>query len=148
MRTSSVPKEDVFPRLLYCNSRCSKTCRWHSQVLPSVWIVLSGALRCSQTYHTHSNGTSVPVIRDPSYSEGQPECPPSVRYSSEIDSSKFTLHFLSHTPGGFQWLKYICWCNVGVVVDLRATLLGMHEMSLWIGCLAPWLIFVCGVSPR
>ena len=51
--------------------------------------------------------TSVPVIRDPSYSEGQPECPPRVRYSPEIDASKFTLHILSDTPGVFQRLKYI-----------------------------------------
>jgi len=30
--------------------------------------VLSGAPTCSQTYHNHSHGTPVPVIRDPSYS--------------------------------------------------------------------------------
>jgi len=35
------------------------------------------------------------------------ECPPRVWYSPEIDASKFTLHILSGTPGGFQWLKYI-----------------------------------------
>jgi len=47
------------------------------------------------------------VAGAPSYSEGRQECPPSVWYSPEIDASKFTLHILSDTPGGFQWLKYI-----------------------------------------
>jgi len=52
-------------------------------------------------------GTPRPVAGDPSYSEGRQECPPRVWYSPEIDASKFTLHILSDTPGGFQWLKYI-----------------------------------------
>jgi len=69
--------------------------------------VLSGTLRCSQTYHNHSHGTPVPVIRDPSYSDGWPECPSRVWYSPEIDASKFTLHILSDTAGDSQWLKYI-----------------------------------------
>jgi hypothetical protein len=43
----------------------------------------------------------------PRYSEGWQVCPPRVWYSPEIDASKFTLHILSDTPGGFQWLKYI-----------------------------------------
>jgi len=47
------------------------------------------------------------VVGAPSYSEGRQECPPRVWYSPEIDTSKFTLHILSDTPGGFQWLKYI-----------------------------------------
>jgi len=51
--------------------------------------------------------TPVPVIRDPSYSEGLAEYPPRVSYSTEIDASKFTLHILSDTPGVFQRLKYI-----------------------------------------
>jgi hypothetical protein len=42
------------------------------------------------------------VTGAPSYSEGQQECPPRVRYSPEIDASKFTLHILSDTSGGFQ----------------------------------------------
>jgi len=41
------------------------------------------------------------------YSEGWQACPPRVSYSAAIDASKFTLHILSDTPGGFQWLKYI-----------------------------------------
>jgi len=128
-RTSRVPKEDVlFPRLLHCVSRGSRTCRWgsraccqcsqdcrwhsqascqHSQVLHCATKGISGARRFSQTYHIHSHGTSVPVIRDPSYTEGQQECPPRVWYSPEIEVSKFSLHILSDTPGGSQWLKYI-----------------------------------------
>jgi len=106
-RTGSVAKEDVFPRLLYCDSRCSQSCRRRSPVLPGAPNVLSGAPRCSQTHHNHSDGTSVPVIWDLSYSEGRPECAPKLWYFPEIDASKFTLHILSDTPGGFQWLKYI-----------------------------------------
>jgi len=113
--TSSVPKENVvFPILLYCDSRRSQTCRRRSQVLPGLSSappgapnILSGALRCSQTYQNHSHGTAVPVIRDLSYSEGRLECPPQVWQSPEMDASKFTLHIISDTPGVFQWLKYI-----------------------------------------
>ena len=78
-----------------------------SPAFPGAPKVLSGAPRCSQTYHNHSHGSPVAVIRDPSHSEGRPECPPRVWYSLEIDPSKFTLHILSDTPGVFQWLKYI-----------------------------------------
>jgi len=85
----------------------SQACHWHSQVLPGAPKVLSGAPSCSQTYHNHSYGTPVPVIRDPSYSEGQLECPLRVWYSPEIDASNFTPHILSDTPGGSHWLKYI-----------------------------------------
>ena len=119
-RTSSVPNEDVLPKPLYSDSRCSQACRWRSQVLPGLSSalpgapkVLSGVPRCSQSYHNHSHGTPVPVIRDPSYSDGRPECPPRVWSSPEIDTSKFTLHILSDTPGGFQRLNYILltlWC--------------------------------------
>jgi hypothetical protein len=42
------------------------------------------------------------VTDDPSYSEGRRECPPRVLYSPEIDASKFALHILSNTPGGFK----------------------------------------------
>ena len=47
------------------------------------------------------------VVGASSYSESQQECPPRVWYSPEIDASRFTLHILSDTPGGLQWLKYI-----------------------------------------
>jgi len=135
-RTGSIPREEVIlPRLLYCDSRRSQTCRWRSQaccwrsqachrrsqachwrflaccrrsqVLPGAPNVLSGAPRCSQSYHNHSHGTPVPVIWDPSYSEGQPEYPPRVWYSPEIDAYTFTLYILSDPPGGSRWLKYI-----------------------------------------
>jgi len=85
-----------------------------SQVLPGLSPALLGAPRlvvgaprCSQTYQIHSHHTPVSVIRDPSNSEGQPQCPPTVWHSPEIVASKFTLHILSDTPGGSQWLKYI-----------------------------------------
>jgi len=44
----------------------------------------------------------VPVIRDPSYSEGRSKCPPTVSHTSDIDASKYTLHIVSDTPGGTQ----------------------------------------------
>jgi len=113
--TSSVPKDnDLFPRLLYCDSRGSQTCHLRSQVLPGLSSalpcannVLSGALRCSQICHKHSPGTPVPVTRDPSYSEGRQVWPPRVWYSPEIEASKSSLHILSDTSGVFWWLKYI-----------------------------------------
>jgi len=73
---------------------------------------LGNSPRYSHTFHNCSHSAPIPVIRDPSYSEGQPECPPRVLYSREIDASKFTLHILSDTPGGSQRLKYILlMCN-------------------------------------
>ena len=78
-----------------------------SPTLPCAPKVLSSAPTCSRTYHNHCYATPGPVIRDPSYSEGRPECPPRAWYSPEIDASKFTLHILSDTPGVFQRLKYI-----------------------------------------
>jgi len=68
---------------------------------------LFSAPTCSPTYYNHSHCGSIAVTTDPSYSEGMPDCPPRVRVSLETDTSKFTLHLLSHTPGGFQWQIYI-----------------------------------------
>jgi hypothetical protein len=51
---------------------------------------------------SHVAGTPRLVVGAPSYSEGRQECPPNVSYSPEIDASKFTLHILSDTPGGFR----------------------------------------------
>jgi hypothetical protein len=43
-RTSSVPKEDVvFPRMLYCDSRCSQT-------LTGLSLALPGALLCNASH--------------------------------------------------------------------------------------------------
>jgi len=64
-----------------------------SPALPGLSLALPGVLRYA--------------IDAPSYSEGRQECPLGVWYSPEIDASKFTLHILSDTPGGFQWLKCI-----------------------------------------
>jgi hypothetical protein len=124
--TSTVPKEDdVVPRLLYCDSRCSQTCCLHSQVFPGAPTVLSSTPRCSQTSHNHSHDTSAPAIRDPSYSEGWQECSPRVWYSPEIGAFKFTLHILSDTSGGFQWLKYIL---------LMSLLISPHQQNVkWFG---------------
>ena len=52
-RTSSVPKEDVvFPRMHYCDSRCSQT-------LPGLSPALPGALQCNATRRM---GDGKPVI--------------------------------------------------------------------------------------
>jgi hypothetical protein len=100
----------LVPSTLRCSQtcrQCSQACRQLSLVLPDVLKVLSSSLKCSQMCHNHRHGPSVAVIGDSSYSEGQQVCPPKVWYSPEIDSSKFTLHILSDTPGVFQCLKYI-----------------------------------------
>jgi len=48
-RTSSVPKEDiVFPRLLYCDSRCSQSCHRRSQVLPGLLSALPVTLKAGR----------------------------------------------------------------------------------------------------
>jgi len=100
------------PRLVAGALRCTQACHRGfqtsprlSQVLPGAPTVLFGAPRCSQSHQNLSHGTLELVIRDPSYSKGHPECPPSVWYSPEFDAYKFTLHILSGTPGVFQWLK-------------------------------------------
>jgi len=61
--------------------------------------------------------TPVPVVSNPSYSEGLLEYPPRVKYSPEIDASQFTLHILSDTPGVFQRLKYILLMLLGITTD-------------------------------
>jgi hypothetical protein len=86
--------------------------RWHTrwcfsqialvwfEVLPDLSPALPGLLLALP-------GIPRLLIGTPSYSEGQQICPPKVSYSSAINASQFTLHILSDTPGGFQWLKYI-----------------------------------------
>jgi hypothetical protein len=120
--TSSVRKEHVVvPTHLNWTARCTQNCRRCSQVccrcshlLSGRPIALTDSLRYSQAYLNHSHGTPVPVIRDPSYSDGLPECPPSVLYSPEIDTSKLTILILSETAVGFQWLKDIVVMNDGL----------------------------------
>jgi hypothetical protein len=81
--------------------RCfSQTALLWFEVLPELSAALPDAPRLVV-------GAPWVVTGAPSYSEGRQECPPTIWYSPEIDASKFTLHILSDTPGGFQWLKYI-----------------------------------------
>jgi hypothetical protein len=105
VRTSRIRKEDVFGTQLNSDSRCSK-------VVPRLPDLLSSAPRCFQTYYTHCYGIPIPVIRDPSYSQARQESPPRVRYSPEIAASKFTIHILSDTAGGFQRPNTFCRCNI------------------------------------
>ena len=83
--------------------------RPQASITVTLWLPhwLCDSPRCSQTHPNCTQRTPVPVIRDPSHSEGWLECPPRVWFSPEIDASTFTLRLLSHTPGGSQWLKYI-----------------------------------------
>jgi hypothetical protein len=53
-----------------CDSRVD------SATIPGAQNVHSCTLTCSQTYHTHSHGTSVLIISDSSYCHGRPKCPP------------------------------------------------------------------------
>jgi len=78
------------------------------EVLPDMSLVLPGLSPALP-------GAPRLLVVSPSYSEGRQESPPRVWYSPEIDASKFALHILSDTPGGFQWLKYIL-----LVYDPRA----------------------------
>jgi hypothetical protein len=82
--------------------RCcvSQTAVLWFEVLQDISLALPGASRADV-------GAQRLVAGAPSYSEGRLECPASIWYSPEIDISKFTLHILSDTPGGVQWLKYI-----------------------------------------
>jgi len=83
------------------------------------------------------------VAGAPSYSDSRQECPPRVWYSPEIHASKFTLHILSDTPGGFQWLKYIllmwflsgAWCFQITLHELD-NLLGCVGLNT--GCMLEW----------
>ena len=168
-----------FQEHLQYSQRCrfSPTALQRLKVLPGLSLMLLGAPRhvvgaprlvasaprYSQTYNNHCHGTAQPVIRDPSYSEGLPECPPMVWQSSEIDASKFTLHILSDTPGGSQWVNYIllmfhadghgrCWvlhvldlkldCRKSVsihpsFVALRYCVPGIHQECIHV-CNARW----------
>ena len=77
-----------------------KVCSDSSPALPELSLALPDAVRLAI-------GAPRLVAGTPSYSEGRQEWPPRDWYSPEIDTSKFTLHILWDTPGGFQWLKYI-----------------------------------------
>jgi len=71
------------------------------------------------------------VAGAPSYSEGRQECPPRVLYSPEIGVSNFTLHILSDTVGGFQFLKYILlmWQPSGAKTTATGSLLYSENES-------------------
>jgi hypothetical protein len=99
------PKVTVLNRCYHC--RCAQVCCSLLQVLQGATKLLSGTLRCCQSYLNYSNYTAVPVSRERRYSDGQPECPPRVSYSLEIDVSMFRLQILLDTPAVWRWVKYI-----------------------------------------
>jgi hypothetical protein len=80
-------------------------------------------------------GAAMLVVGTSSYFEGRQECPPRVWYSPEIDASIFTLHILSDTPGGFQWLKYMLLMSYTwlFLVPLSKEVVGREESKtiLW-----------------
>jgi hypothetical protein len=84
-RTSSVLKEDVvFPRLLYCDPRCSQTCCRRTKVCCRRTQVRR---LCTQVLAGMSTLLPSVVAGAPSYSEGRQEGPPRVSYSAEIEGS-------------------------------------------------------------
>jgi len=103
---------------------------FHYQVLPGVLKVLSSPLSCSKTYQNYSQSTLAPGISKPSYSDGWPDCPPRVSFSSQIGTSKFTLHILSDTPGGSQWLKYILLMYVFIVCSFILWPLSLYNFNI------------------
>jgi len=78
-----------------------------SPALPGLSLALPGLLPALRGVPRLVIGDPRFLTSAPSNVEGRQDCPPRVWYSPEIDASKFTLHILSDTPGGFQWLKYI-----------------------------------------
>ena len=92
-----------------CQRRCcfSQTALLRFEVLPDMSPALPGLSRALPGAPRLVVDAPWLVTGAPSHFEGRQECPPRVSYSPEIDPSKFTLHILSDTPGGFQWLKYI-----------------------------------------
>jgi hypothetical protein len=124
--TSCISKDDNFLKLLIWDSRCSQTCCQCSHVHPSAPKVLSYTPMCFQTNHNHSHSTLIQLLRDPSVLKGRPECPPRVSYSPGLDTSKFTLHILADTPGGFQWLKSILLMLPGIILDMH-----LHGNSIY-----------------
>jgi len=95
------------------------------EVLPDQSLALPGARRLVV-------GAPSIVTAVPSHSEGRQECPPRVWYSPEIDASKFTLHILWDTPGGFQWLKYILLMKWEVLrnIQIGSSQNGMSDSQL------------------
>jgi len=83
-----------------------------SPALPGLSLSLSGPSRLVVVAPRLVTGT-------PSYFEGRQKCPPWVSYSPAIDASKFTLHILSDTPGGFQWLRYILLMDLDLQLHLQ-----------------------------
>lgn len=81
--------------------------------LPGIPKVLSGALTSSQTYDSHSHGAPWPVIRYANDTEGRMEYPWSAWFSSDVDTSMFTLHLLSYTSGSSQWQNYMLLMHTG-----------------------------------
>ena len=87
-RTSSVPKEDVFPDCCTVIRCAPRLVAGAPRTVAGAPKVVDGAPGCSQVLPKFSLAlrgvpkpvtiTPVPVIRDPSYSEGRQECPPRV----------------------------------------------------------------------
>jgi len=94
--------------------------------------IVAGSPRWSQTYHNHSPGTPVPVIKDPSNCEVRPECPPMVWHSSEIDTSKCTLHILSDNAGGSHWFNFISLMKPAAEALIDEKLQSEHLTPCWL----------------
>jgi len=114
----------VIPALVRCHSEV------YTKFSPALWcapkhITITPIVLLYQS--SEIPVTSLPVIRDPSYSEGLPEYPARVRYSPKIDASKFTLDILSDTPGVFQRLTYSL-----LMLRTRHSILPKTKRPFWI----------------
>jgi len=128
-RTCSVPTEDVFPRLLYSDSRCSQACgrrsqacgprsqasRRRYQVLPGMSPALPGALRLVV-------GAPRLVAGAPRYSQVHLKATASVQLTVGFDHPGILVRQLSDTPRGSQWPKYILLMNESKWVYKWATM--------------------------
>jgi len=125
-RTCTVHKEDViFPRLLYCESRCSQVCCRRFQVLRDLssvpWGLSSGASRCSQACCRCSEACRQELPGDPRLVVGAPRLLAGAPRCSQVhlmattlvhatlgfDHSGILVRQLSNTRRGSQRHTYI-----------------------------------------
>jgi hypothetical protein len=113
------------------HQQCSQRRCWFSQtallwleVLPDLSPVLPGL-------SPELPGAPRLIVGAPSDSKSRQKWPPRVWYSPEIDASKFTLHIISDTPGGFQCLKYILLMYLNHVHKVCAKSYVVGYMEKW-----------------
>jgi len=107
----------------------SQTALLSFEVLPDLSLALPSLLPELRAVPRLVIGAPRLLAGTSSYSEGRQDCPPMVWYSLEIDASKFTLHILSDTPAGFQWLRYILQMYAAYCISPRGTVSRSQPVS-------------------